>query len=419
MKQIRIILAIICTTCLASCQPETMFTLQPNSLQMKVGDISTIEVVGNATNIVWSSSNEDVATVYHGVITAKAIGATTITAESGKTKVNAQVFVSGTDGATLRITPAVVEMKKGDTYQLQYGNSYDLPVVWSSSDESIATVTSDGLVTAHKGGNATISLSTNIETTTALIAVAHQWGEYKLVWADEFNGTELDLSSWIIQKGGGGWGNREAQYYTDRTENLRVENGHLIIEARKEQYDNNEYTSARIMSKDKRTFTYGKMEASISLPSGGGLWPAFWMLGNTGTWPACGEIDIMEYVGNVPNRIIGTLHTTKDRSGSKSSRQYWGENIENNFHTYGIEWTQEEKSGRDVIRFYVDGEVYSEQIESHIDNHDYWPFYKPHFFILNVAVGGTLGGNINPATFDKPCLMKVDWVRVYQREEIE
>lgn len=419
MKQIRIILAIICTTCLASCQPETMFTLQPNSLQMKVGDISTIEVVGNATNIVWSSSNEDVATVYHGVITAKAIGATTITAESGKTKVNAQVFVSGTDGATLRITPAVVEMKKGDTYQLQYGNSYDLPVVWSSSDESIATVTSDGLVTAHKGGNATISLSTNIETTTALIAVAHQWGEYKLVWADEFNGTELDLSSWTIQKGGGGWGNREAQYYTDRTENLRVENGHLIIEARKEQYDNNEYTSARIMSKDKRTFTYGKMEASISLPSGGGLWPAFWMLGNTGTWPACGEIDIMEYVGNVPNRIIGTLHTTKDRSGSKSSRQYWGENIENNFHTYGIEWTQEEKSGRDVIRFYVDGEVYSEQIESHIDNHDYWPFYKPHFFILNVAVGGTLGGNINPATFDKPCLMKVDWVRVYQREEIE
>lgn len=419
MKQIRIILAIICTTCLASCQPETMFTLQPNSLQMKVGDISTIEVLGNATNIVWSSSNEDVATVYHGVITAKAIGATTITAESGKTKVNAQVFVSGTDGATLRITPAVVEMKKGDTYQLQYGNSYDLPVVWSSSDESIATVTSDGLVTAHKGGNATISLSTNIETTTALIAVAHQWGEYKLVWADEFNGTELDLSSWTIQKGGGGWGNREAQYYTDRTENLRVENGHLIIEARKEQYDNNEYTSARIMSKDKRTFTYGKMEASISLPSGGGLWPAFWMLGNTGTWPACGEIDIMEYVGNVPNRIIGTLHTTKDRSGSKSSRQYWGENIENNFHTYGIEWTQEEKSGRDVIRFYVDGEVYSEQIESHIDNHDYWPFYKPHFFILNVAVGGTLGGNINPATFDKPCLMKVDWVRVYQREEIE
>lgn len=419
MKQIRIILVIICTTCLASCQPETMFTLQPNSLQMKVGDISTIEVVGNATNIVWSSSNEDVATVYHGVITAKAIGATTITAESGKTKVNAQVFVSGTDGATLRITPAVVEMKKGDTYQLQYGNSYDLPVVWSSSDESIATVTSDGLVTAHKGGNATISLSTNIETTTALIAVAHQWGEYKLVWADEFNGTELDLSSWTIQKGGGGWGNREAQYYTDRTENLRVENGHLIIEARKEQYDNNEYTSARIMSKDKRTFTYGKMEASISLPSGGGLWPAFWMLGNTGTWPACGEIDIMEYVGNVPNRIIGTLHTTKDRSGSKSSRQYWGENIENNFHTYGIEWTQEEKSGRDVIRFYVDGEVYSEQIESHIDNHDYWPFYKPHFFILNVAVGGTLGGNINPATFDKPCLMKVDWVRVYQREEIE
>ena len=174
------------------------------------------------------------------------------------------------------------------------------------------------------------------------------------------------------------------------------------------------------MSKGKKEFCYGKLEARINLPSGGGLWPAFWTLGNRGNWPNCGEIDIMEYVGNVPNRILGTLHTVKDRSGSKSSRAYTDlTDIENNFHIYGVEWTCEEKNGKDVIRFYVDGVVYSEQVESVIDDDDYWPFNRPNYFIVNMAVGGTLGGYINDAIWAEPRLMKVDWVRVYQRQEIE
>ena len=197
-----------------------------------------------------------------------------------------------------------------------------------------------------------------------------------------------------------------------------MEDGYLVIEARKEAYQGAEYTSARIMSKGKKEFAYGKLEASISLPSGGGLWPAFWTLGNRGNWPNCGEIDIMEYVGNVPNRILGTLHTLKDRSGSKSSKAYWGENIENQFHTYGVEWTCEEINGKDVIRFYVDGNVYSEQVESVIDDADYWPFDRPNYFIINMAIGGTLGGAIKDI-WNEPRLMKVDWVRVYQRTEIE
>lgn len=404
---------------LIACQSDPNFSLDPVSLQMKVGDMQTISVVGSADNLVWSSSNESVASVYYGVVTANAIGATVITAKSGNTEVNCHVFVSGTDGATLRITPAAVSMKKGETFQLQYGNSYELPLTWISSDESVAQVSSDGLVTALKGGNATVTLTTGIDSVSALIAVEHTWGEYKLVWSDEFNGSSLDESVWTIQTGGAGWGNQEAQYYTGRSENLRVEDGNLVLEARKEQYENNAYTSARVMSKDKKTFTYGKLEARISLPSGGGLWPAFWMLGNRGGWPQCGEIDIMEYVGNVPNRVLGTLHSTKDRSGSKSSRAYWGENIEENYHIYGVEWTKEETMGRDVIRFYVDDNVYSEQIEQVIDDNDYWPFNKPQYFIINLAVGGTLGGDINDAIFDTPRLMKVDWVRVYQREEIQ
>lgn len=411
----------LCVSCEKPTEPTTAtLSLSPVTLQMKVGEMATIDATGTAKNIEWTSSDENVASVYYGVVTAKAIGMTVITARSGDVSAECQVYVTGTDGTTLRITPAVVSMKKGETYQFSYGNTFGLDLTWSSSDESIATVDQNGLVTAKKGGNATITLATSVGSVTALVAVEHTWGEYQLVWSDEFNGTALDESNWTIQTGGGGWGNQEAQHYTNRPENIRVEGGNLVIEGRKESYGGNEYTSARIYSKGKREFCYGKLEARISLPAGQGTWPAFWTLGNRGNWPNCGEIDIMEHTGSVPNRIFGTLHTTKDRSGSKSSRAYTGiQNIENNFHTYGIEWTQEEKSGKDVIRFYVDDIVYSEQVEEIIDDDDYWPFNRPNYFIINLALGGTLGGNINDAIFDSPLLMKVDWVRVYQRNEVE
>lgn len=406
---------------LAACEKqEAPIVLNQTVLQMKPGELQTLEVVGSVPNVEWTSSNPDVATVYYGVVTAQAIGKAIITASTGKQSATCEVFVTGSDGATLRITPALVSMKTGETFQFSYGNTYDLELTWSSDNEAVATIDQNGLVTAHKAGNATITLATNVGSVTAIVAVEHTWGAYHLVWSDEFDGSALDESNWTPQIGGNGWGNQEAQYYTNRPENLRVEDGCLVIEARKEQYEANEYTSARIYSKGKREFTYGKLEARISLPSGGGLWPAFWTLGNRGGWPNCGEIDIMEYVGNVPNRILGTLHTIKDKSGSRSSRAYTGlTNIENNFHVYGVEWTCEEKNGKDVIRFYVDDVVYSEQVEEVIDDDEYWPFNRPNYFIINMAVGGTLGGRIDDGIWASPRLMKVDWVRVYQRQEIE
>ena len=420
MKQTLHTLLFLCAVLCIACEPTVNFSLNPNSLQMKVGEITTINVIGEATNIEWASSDDSVATVFHGVITANAIGTTTITAKSGSTTVNAQVFVSGTDGSTLRISPAFVSLKKGETYQFQYGNTYGLDLTWTSSAEDIVQVDQQGTVTALKSGNATITLSTPVESVTALVAVAHQWGEYSLVWSDEFNGSKLDESVWNYNTGGGGWGNNELQYYTNRPENIRLVNGCLEIEARKEKYENREYTSARIYSKGKKSFLYGKMEARIKFPGGVGTWPAFWMMGESGGWPKCGEIDIMEHVGYLDNRASFALHT-QEKNGSNGrnwhATHFFDYPLSNDFHVYGVEWCQEEENGKDCIHFLVDGEIYATVWETKIGDHDSWPFYKPHYFILNLAIGGNMGGRVDDSIFNQQRIMYVDWVRVYQRQE--
>lgn len=420
MKQTLHTLLFLCAILCIACEPTVNFSLNPNSLQIKVGDITTINVIGEATNIEWASSDDSVATVFHGTVTANAIGNATITAKSGSTIVNAQVFVSGTDGSTLRISPAFVSLKKGDTYQFQYGNTYGLDLTWTSSAEDIVQVDQQGTITALKSGNATITLSTPVESVSALVAVEHQWGDYSLVWSDEFNGSKLDESVWNYNTGGGGWGNNELQYYTNRPENIRLVNGCLEIEARKEKYENREYTSARIYSKGKKSFLYGKMEARIKFPGGVGTWPAFWMMGESGGWPKCGEIDIMEHVGYLDNRASFALHT-QEKNGSNGrnwhATHFFDYPLSNDFHVYGVEWCQEEENGKDCIHFLVDGEIYATVWETKIGDHDSWPFYKPHYFILNLAIGGNMGGKVDDSIFNQQRIMYVDWVRVYQRQE--
>ena len=422
-KTIRIIVLLLGATWLTACEkpkePGTgSITLNPVTLQLKVGDVATIDATG--TNIEWKSSNPEVAEVYYGVVTAKAIGKAEITATSGKATATANVFVTGTDGASLRITPPLVSLRPGDTFDFQYGNTFDLDVTWSSSDASVATIDQNGHLTAVAPGNTTITLATNIESVTAFVAVAHSWGDYTLVWSDEFNGEALDETVWSYNTGGNGWGNNEKQYYTDRPENIRVQNGMLEIEARKEQYQNNEYTSARIMSKGKKTFTYGKFESRIKFPGGKGTWPAFWMMGNSGGWPNCGEIDIIEHIGSQDTRASFALHTVMKngtRGNNWSSLKWFDYPLSGDFHIYGVEWAQEEKDGKDVIRFTVDGVQYAEVWEDQIDNNDYWPFNKPFFIIYNLSIGGNMGGSVDDAIFDTQRIMYVDWVRVYQRQE--
>ncbi|MGB8451906.1 MAG: RICIN domain-containing protein [Anaerocolumna sp.] len=231
---------------------------------------------------------------------------------------------------------------------------------------------------------------------------------WNLVWSDEFNGTSLDTSNWTYETGTGssGWGNNELEYYTGRTENLQVTGGNLVITARKENYGGMNYTSARIKTQGHKSFTYGKIEARIKLPSGQGLWPAFWMLGTnitTVNWPYCGEIDIMERVNN-NSSVNGTVHW--DANGYASYGQVSGSLDFSQYHVYSIEWDSS------YIRWYVDGVQYNEfYIANNTGNTE--EFQKSFFLLLNLAVGGNWPGSPNSST-PFPSQMLVDYVRVYQ-----
>ncbi|MGN0226993.1 MAG: family 16 glycosylhydrolase [Paludibacteraceae bacterium] len=422
----KLTMLIVAAVALMACNTQEVkrISLSANSLQMKVGDMEIIDVNPTDVNVEWTSSDPNVATVKDGVVAAVGVGYSSIRATAGKDYAECQVYVIGAKGETLSITPSIVSLKKGETYQYVYTSTYDVPLTWTSSNQDVATVSETGLVTAIKAGNTFITLSNGLEEVTSRVAVEHTWGEYQLVWSDEFDGTNLNTDVWNIEVNGNGGGNQEKQYYTDRPENLRVEDGNLVIEARKEEYNNREYTSARINSRDKRYFKYGKIEARIMFPKGGGTWPAFWMMGNDYRqvgWPKCGEIDIIEHVGNQPRMASFAVHTP-NKNGSRgnnwSVRSYM-DGLEENYHIYGIEWLEDDFNGMDRIYFTIDGEqlaMIQEEAE-HVDDNYYWPFNKDHFIILNLALGGSMGGNVDDAIFASPVLMKVDWVRVWQRQE--
>jgi beta-glucanase (GH16 family) len=235
-----------------------------------------------------------------------------------------------------------------------------------------------------------------------------------MVWNDEFNYTGLPASDkWGYDVGGGGWGNNELQYYTNaRSENARVENGNLIIEARKEQYEGMEYTSARLVTRQKGDWLYGRVEAYAKLPSGRGTWPAIWMLPTNwvyGNWPKSGEIDIMEYVGYDPGVVHGSIHTEAYNHvlGTQKTATYSVPDSETAFHLYALEWTPEK------IDIYVDNNKYFTFANEHKD-YKTWPFDQVFHLILNIAVGGNWGGvqGVDPNIW--PQKMYVDYVRVYQ-----
>lgn len=227
-----------------------------------------------------------------------------------------------------------------------------------------------------------------------------------LVWSDEFDGTELNAENWSAEIGTGtnGWGNQELQYYTDREDNLQVSDGTLKITAKREDYEGSQFTSARIKTEDKFEFTYGRVEIRAKLAGGGGTWPALWMLGEdyaTNAWPACGEIDIMEYQGNIPDQTIAAMHWTGNSGGNGPAATTAVANAETEFHIYECIWSPE------VVKFFVDGTEFHS-----VENNLGLPFNDDFFLIFNVAMGGTLGGEIDDSFVSST--MEVDYVKVYQ-----
>ena len=238
--------------------------------------------------------------------------------------------------------------------------------------------------------------------------------KWTLVWSDEFNYSGLpDSTKWGYEVGGNGWGNNELQYYTKAdTNNAMVKNGVLSIIARKEKRDKKDYTSARMLTKGKADWTYGRIEFRAKLAKGRGTWPAGWTLGSNikeAGWPLCGEIDIMEHVGYDPDTIVGSVHTKSYNhvKGTQKSKRLFIKDPYTTFHTYAIEWTAEK------MDFLLDNDVYLTIQNEHKTSAE-WPFDKPQYILLNLAVGGNWGGKMGVDETIFPVAMEVDYVRVFQ-----
>ena len=238
---------------------------------------------------------------------------------------------------------------------------------------------------------------------------------WTLAWSDEFDGPAGELPSaanWAFDIGTD-WGNAQLEYDTDRPENVSLDgNGNLAITARQESYQGSAYTSGRIKTQGLFEQTFGRFEARIQLPTGQGIWPAFWMLGNdidAVGWPECGEIDIMEYRGQEPSIVLGTIHGPGYSASAGVSGRYalQGGRFDTDFHVFAIEWTE------DGIAWFVDDDRY--HFVDRSDPEGRWVFDHPFFILLNVAVGGGFVGSPNEST-TFPQTMLVDWVRVYRSE---
>lgn len=244
--------------------------------------------------------------------------------------------------------------------------------------------------------------------------------KWEMIWNDEFDGAGLpDSSKWNYDVGGHGWGNNEKQYYLAQSlENSYVREGKLHLVALKKDHEKSQYTSAKLTTYRKFDLQYGKIEVKAKLPEGKGSWPAIWMLPLTirtkeESWPLCGEIDIMEHVGKDANMVHTSLHSAlyNHIKGTQITHFERLHDVCHNFHTYGIEWDE------NSIKFIIDGNLFFETHkgqEGRVPTNEGWPFDKPYFLILNVAVGGNWGGEIDDQIF--PNEMIVDYVRVYKKK---
>lgn len=330
--------------------------------------------------------------------------------ESGNTEI-------ATKPSNLVVTATAV----GVSSQNPYGDgSGEVNLTFNATNATSFKITlGDGITKETNTGSLSHTYTASGTNTFSILVAAYKGSEFitsytsvtiyvapKAIWADEFNVDGApDGTKWAYDLGNGdwGWGNNELQYYTNRADNVKVLGGKLIITPIKEAYQGSNYTSARIKTQGKFSFKYGKVEIKAKLPLGGGTWPALWMLGDnitTAGWPACGEIDIMEHVGNAQNKIHGTLHYPNFYGGNAVTRTLDITNASSEFHVYSLDWRA------DAIKFYVDGTLFHT-----FTNNSALPFNQNFFLIINCAMGGNFGGAVYPnftsSTFE------VDYIRVF------
>lgn len=297
----------------------------------------------------------------------------------GSGKVKLTLTATNAQSYKVLINNELKEITSGDlTYEFKTSGTNTYPIV----------------VSAYNG------LKYATTSTTVNVFVAR-----KVIWSDEFNVDGApDTSKWGYNTGtGDGWGNNELQYYTTRSENVKIEGGLLKITAIKEDYMGSKYTSTRMLTKGKFSFKYGRAEVRAKLPAGGGTWPAFWLLGDnidTVPWPGCGEIDILESVGNNPNVIHSSLHSPGRSGNTPDTKTTIAPNSTTEFHIYAAEWSAEN------IKFYVDDNLFYTY-----KNSSTTPFNANFFVIINFAMGGNFGGTVDPNF--KSATYEVDYVRIY------
>jgi beta-glucanase (GH16 family) len=280
----------------------------------------------------------------------------------------------------------------GDTKQKTSGTAASRYFIGGTNTYSVT-------VTAYNSTGLSIKKTEQISVTVA--------GEQGLFWSDDFNTDGApDPLKWgyDIGTGSGGWGNAELEYYTSRSENVIVKDGLLKITAKRESYNGSQFTSTRMLTMNKFSFTYGKVVVRAKLPATAGTWPAVWMLGSNIDvvgWPACGEIDIMEHRGSELNKIFGTLHYPGRSGGNANGNTKDIQNASTEFHTYKLEWTAQS------IKIFVDDELYH-----NVTNSTSLPFNRDFFLIINLAMGGNFAGPVDQA-FSSGSL-EIDYIKVYK-----
>ncbi|WP_219009465.1 glycoside hydrolase family 16 protein [Aquimarina litoralis] len=310
------------------------------------------------------------------------------------------VNITATASGAVKYDFYINNTRRASTLDGKYTHTFDAVGV-NQNDIRVEAIAASGGISEN---TRSVSVFKEEETTDGDLIISGPLPGQSLVWSDEFEGTSLNTSNWVYETGDLGV-NNELQRYTDRSDNLVVEDGLLKITAKAEQLDGNAYTSARIKTQGQREFRFGTMEARIKLALGQGTWPAFWMLGaniDEVGWPTCGEIDIMEYVGRNPIRTYSNVFFPGNTGADNTTSRFLDvEGLDEGFHIFRAEWDTNK------IVFKVDGVEYNTfTIE------DGLPFRDDFFFILNVAMGGDFGGAVSPDFTE--ATMEVDYVRVYQ-----